>query len=233
MGVKNRMDQDNDVQGAQGTVPASSAEDQSSTGSAGIPVGDDQTTVQPSGEDVNAKEQNKEGSIPHARVKEMLAHERDKARREFLAEYQNQKATRDSSATKESEEDILPKEQLGVLQSYIKKELEPFVAQNEFIQATTKHPDLLEHREAMLEHIRSNPNLTIEQAYKLAKFDSLSETERAKGREEAYATIRKKKEAKVESSGSTTVPKPVSIADINIMDRRISLTDIEKMLPHA
>lgn len=94
-----------------------------------------------------------------------------------------------------------------------------------------QHKDASRYAKAMADHVKRHPNATWEQAYRYVKFDDLEAEAKKKGIEEAYTTQKEKGRYAVARSGAKALPK--NLQGVNIMDRSIPLSDIEKMLPHG
>ena len=177
----------------------------------------------PPAEESQPKEE--ENKIPLSRVKEMLARAKEDAKKEFTK--------KSATTTQESAE---PTEEFKKGQDYVRmliqSEMEPFKAQIELYKTMTKYPDLPKFKEDMIARIKEDPNLSYENAYKLSKYDSLHQDSYETGKKEAIQNIQAKRGSAVETQKVKTSPK-LDLDSINIMDKTISLADIEKLLPHG
>ena len=170
-----------------------------------------------------SKPTEEENKIPLSRVKEMLAKAKEDAKKEF-----NKPAVIPESSEVADE---LKKGQDYVRQ-LIQSEMEPYKAQMELDRTVSKYSDLPKFKEDMITMIKQNPNLSYEEAYKLAKFDSLHQESYETGKKETLQNIQSKKSSAVETQKNKTAPK-LDLENIDVFDKSISLKDIEKLLPHS
>lgn len=173
----------------------------------------EEQTSEATNDQVAKQEENK---IPLSRVREMLA----KAKNE---------------AFEEAKKNVGKAEQVDTnseyVKSLIKNEIETFKAQFELDKALNDFPDLPKYSGDIQNLIKKNPNLGYSEAYKIARYDSITKESFSKGKQEAYKNIENKKNAAVETPKARQPKKDMDISGINVMDRSIPLSEIAKLLP--
>lgn len=116
------------------------------------------------------------------------------------------------------------------VEEVVQRELAPLRVKIETQEVLSNHPDFKDYAQGALNLIQKNPSLTLEDAYKLTKYDSLQSKAKEEGKNEAYQNIDKKESLQFETSG----PKKASRAVTELIsDRTVPLEEIRKMLPHA
>ncbi len=116
------------------------------------------------------------------------------------------------------------------VEEVVQRELAPLRVKIETQEVLNAHPDFKDFAQGALNRIRNNPSLSLEDAYKLEKFEAIQSTAKEEGKKEAYQTIEKKEGLSFETSGPKKNAKPVS--DL-IGDRTVPLSEIAKMLPRS
>lgn len=122
----------------------------------------------------------------------------------------------------------------------IRQEVTPWrhevTSQLQLQETMSKYPDFGQYVGSMKDVIAENPNISFEQAYKIAKFEDMQEAAFAKGKDEAYQDIEKKMSSRVESGRKvpgTGQPKSnYGTIEAMLRDGKIPLSEIKKMLPH-
>lgn len=99
------------------------------------------------------------------------------------------------------------------------------------LQAVMQNKDFAELYPKIKEAVSENPHLSWQQAYKLARFDSLEQESYERGKQAAYGKIDEKKQSAVESPKKAVAPK--QFQSIDPMDKSISLNELRDMLPRA
>ena len=92
-----------------------------------------------------------------------------------------------------------------------------------------KHPDAQKYINEMKEYATAHPTIPWETVYRQVSYDDRVKEAKEQGREEAYKNI-KKKESGTERA-SIKIEDKEDVAKM-LHDKKVSLTDIEKMLPH-
>lgn len=114
------------------------------------------------------------------------------------------------------------------VESIIEQKLAPFKVQLETEQVLRQHSDFPEFADTAVNLIKENPSLSLENAYRLAKFEHLESKAKEEGKTEAYQTIEKKADLQFEQTTRKTVQRPVE--DL-VRDKTVPLSEIAKMLP--
>lgn len=115
------------------------------------------------------------------------------------------------------------------IQEVIRREIAPLKVKIEVQEVLDAHPDFKEYANGALELTKKNPSLSLEDAYKLTKYDSLQSKAKEEGKNEAYQTIEKKQGLQVETSGPKRAVRPIEEL---ISDKSVPLEEIKKMLPN-
>lgn len=116
------------------------------------------------------------------------------------------------------------------IEEVIRREIAPLKVKLETQEVLTAHPDFKDYASGALKLIQTNPSLSLEDAYKLTKYDVLQSKAKEEGKNEAYQTIDKKENLQFEKSGPN---KPARSAADLISDKTVPLDEIKKMLPHS
>lgn len=116
------------------------------------------------------------------------------------------------------------------VEKLVDAKLAPLKVQLEVDQVLKAHSDFQEFAPQVMGRIRSKPSLTLEEAYKLEKFEALQSKAKEEGKKEAYEVIEKKTSLQVESPGRR--PAAPSVEDM-VRDKSVPLSEIAKMLPRG
>jgi hypothetical protein len=119
---------------------------------------------------------------------------------------------------------------LANVESLINEKLAPLQIKLETDQVLRSHEDFPQFAAGALSRIKQNPSLSLEDAYRLEKFEHLESKAKEEGKTEAYQTIEKKSDLSFEQTGRKTIQKPV---EEMIKDKTVPLSELAKMLPHA
>lgn len=192
----------------------------------------EQTTDQSSGEDVNAEgqeeaEENKENKIPYTRVKEMLAKEREKIKKEILANLPQE--TEQQKRVNLDDENI--KTAKSFIEDLVEQKLKPLKIQTELDRTLSDYPDFPQYKEQVLAKLKEVPSLSFTDAYKIVKFEDGQNEATEKGKKAAYKKQQEKKNRNVETSGVRKVAK-TELTSEDIMNPKIPLSKLREMLPH-
>lgn len=125
-----------------------------------------------------------------------------------------------------------PDEQaIQIVQSLIRTEVKPLQERVALQDLFIKNPDAKDYAQGIADVVKSNPGISWENAYKLAKFDAVAQKASQQGRQEAYQTIQQKQEFIAGSS----VPAQRSGPDVRsiIKDRSVPFAEVDKMVREA
>lgn len=195
----------------------------------------EKTTDQSSGEDVNAEdqeeaegEQTTENKIPYSRVKEMLAKEREKVKRDILSSLPTEEV---KSESKVNLDDDNIKTAKDFIEKLVEKKLKPLQIQTELDRTLSDYPDFPKYKEAVLAKLKEVPSLGFSDAYKIVKFEDERNEAMEKGKKVAYKKQQVKKSLNVETSGVRRSNKTEITAE-DVMNKKYSLKQLREMLPH-
>jgi len=185
-----------------------------------------------------------EQGIPHGRVQEMVAKAKEKsadeARAELMAAYearnQSQTQPKPKAQTKAQTEDD---EALQIVNQMVEEKLQGHLsklyAKQELNEALTQFPDLHEHSGSIAQKMQSS-GISLADAYKAVKYEQSISNSQAQdlGKQQAYESMQRKQASTVERAGQVAQPQSRNVeGDINVWDRSIPLSEIEKLLPHS
>lgn len=120
---------------------------------------------------------------------------------------------------------------IQLVQSMIRSEVKPLQERVALQDLFLKNPDAKDFAEGIASVVKSNPGISWENAYKLAKFDSVPAQAQQQGRQEAYATVQQKQQFIAGSS----VPTMKSGPDVRniIKDRSVPFAEVDRMVREA
>lgn len=116
------------------------------------------------------------------------------------------------------------------VEEVVQRYVAPLKVKIETQEVLNAHPDFKDFAQGALNRIQKNPSLSLEDAYKLEKFEAIQSTAKEEGKKEAYQTIEKKENLSFETSGPKKSATPVS--DL-LKDKTVPLSEIAKMLPRS
>jgi len=163
-------------------------------------------------------ETTEEPTIPHTRVKEMVSKAEVKGREEALRELMDKpEVSEPAPETSEKEEAIT------LLRKAVRDEVMPLFTRQQVETFLDKNPEALNYVDKIKNLRSENPNLTWDQALKLASYDDKVKTQEAKEAAAKQQSIEKKKAAVTEKPKAGVPPKEKPLSEM-------SSAEIEKEL---
>lgn len=181
-----------------------------------------------------------ENSIPHSRVKEMTekarAKGREEALRELLEEHKSVPKSDEIKKEKETKSEYdtpEAKAAIDIIEQAVSRQLEPLkrdAAKRDVETFLDSNPDALNYIDKIKRLRQENGNLNWDQAYKIAAYDDKMKQKLEKESQRAQESIQRKSSAQTEKpSGKIQEKKPDSLNE-RIMNRNVSLAEIEREL---
>lgn len=116
------------------------------------------------------------------------------------------------------------------IEEVVERHIAPLKVKVEVAEIMQQHADFRDFASGALTRIQNNPSLSLEDAYKLEKFEALQSKAKEEGKKEAYQTIEKKESLQFETSGPKKTARPI---EDMLKDKTVPLQEIAKMLPRA
>lgn len=186
-----------------------------------------------SAEQAEASEpESKENKLPHSRVKEMteksFSEGYEKAMSELLDSEQpaveEAKANVDKAETSDERA-----EAMKVLEDSIKKVVNPFFMKQEVKEFLEKNPDAVKYTDQIKAARANNPNLSWNDAYKLASFDDKMKSAETRGVERGESGAAAKEAATTEKPAATP-PKISKSLEEQISSKKTSIDDARALI---
>ena len=118
---------------------------------------------------------------------------------------------------------------LKVVERFIKKHTQPLEDKFELQNLFMSSPDAKNYAPAMAQIVKTRPNISWADAYKLAKFDSLEKNSREAGRREAYQNI-ERKESATAAPARPTAARDTRPVDELIKDKSIPFAEVQRIM---
>jgi len=188
---------------------------------------DEKEEVEESSTETGDEDSDKKDGIPHDRVKKMVENAKAKGKEEALKELIDEDKTEEPKAAPEvnSSNELEQAEQ--IIQKAVDRGMKPYMVRQEVEKFLENNPDSLQYIDSIKGLKKDNPNLSWEDAFKLASHeDKLAE---AKTESEAKQVDASKPAAQTEKPMAET-PKEERPFEEKIMDTEVPLADIEKEL---
>ena len=234
------LEEKQDVEQAEITAPESSTETKSpEVKTSPASEGDENTQEEITTEEASETESKK--TVPYSRFKE-VNNER-KLLKELLDEKQSSETPKEealpsisnletSGEFNEEEDETKRAWSLvnKIAEQKAKKAIGSLKDELELQNTMRQYTDFSKYVPQIKEIVKGNPATSWSDAYKIAKFDDSGKEAFEQGRKEASEKIDEANSATAESAKKATSKKS---GVIDVMDRSISLDEIEAMLPHS
>jgi len=178
-----------------------------------------------SAEEQEAQPEKKETGIPHARVKEMVEKAKVKGREEALTDLLEEQKPEKEEKQEDTSNEL--DQARKIIKEAVDQGMKPYVIRQEVEKFLDKTPDALNYLDTIKTIKRKAPELSWNEAYKLASHeDKMAE---AKAEREAKKVDAGKPAASTEKPAPETPYKGESLAD-KLKNREVPLADLEKEL---